>query len=54
MDFIFNLVTRMGFEPMNVALRGQCVNHFTNEPYKLLVYYILFFLYFQGEFDFFM
>ena len=22
----------MGFEPMNVALRGLCVNHFTNRP----------------------
>ena len=26
------MVTHMGFEPMNVALRGRCVNHFTNEP----------------------
>ena len=22
----------MGFEPMNVALRGQCVDRFTNRP----------------------
>lgn len=29
---IFYLVTRMGFEPMDVALRGLCVNRFTNEP----------------------
>ena len=28
----FILVTHMGFEPMNVALRGLCVNHFTNGP----------------------
>lgn len=26
------MVTCMGFEPINVALRGLCVNHFTNRP----------------------
>ena len=26
------MVTSMGFEPMNVALRGRCVNRFTNWP----------------------
>lgn len=27
-----NMVTCMGLEPINVALRGLCVNHFTNRP----------------------
>ena len=32
--FIFYLVICMGFEPMNVALRGRCVNRFTNRPLR--------------------
>ena len=31
------LVACMGLEPMNVTLRGWCVNHFTNRP-KLNLY----------------
>ena len=29
-----NMVTRMGLEPMNVCVKGICVNRFTNVPKK--------------------
>lgn len=29
------MVTRTGFEPVNVPVKGVCVNHFTNGPSKL-------------------
>ena len=32
------MVTCTGFEPVNVALRGQCVNRFTNKPVPILLY----------------
>ena len=35
----YNMVSRTGFEPVNDALRGRCVNRFTNEP--VLNYYSL-------------
>ena len=28
------MVTRMGFEPMNVCVKGICVNRFTNAPFR--------------------
>ena len=40
------MVTHMGFEPMNVALRGRCVNHFTNGPCIKYIIILLIFKYF--------
>lgn len=41
------MVTRMGFEPMNAALRGQCVEPLHQRVIKnrLEVYFILFFFF---------
>ncbi len=32
MQLLFSMVIGTGFEPVNVALRGRCVNRFTNRP----------------------
>ena len=32
LKFKIKLVTRTGFEPMNVCVKGICVNRFTNGP----------------------
>ena len=29
------MVTSTGFEPVSVAVKGRCVNRFTNSPWRL-------------------
>ncbi len=36
------MVTRTGFEPVHACVKGMCVNRFTNGPYTMLLYYILY------------